>query len=110
MNSIDSINISSYGTYCAGYHTFNLSVCYFEEDKVEAVNIGHAINEDSKKGDIIIPANETDPVDDTHLNDTSTPNKVFHIPQEWTMGFLIFAASIVGITNLLIVRRRIKEM
>ncbi|MFX1478042.1 MAG: hypothetical protein ACFFCI_07910 [Promethearchaeota archaeon] len=109
LNSIDSINISSYGTYCAGYHTFNLSVCFSEEDKVEAVNIGHAINEDSKKGDIIIPANETDSINDTHLNDTSTPRKIFHIPEEWTMGFLIFVASLVGITSVLMIKRRNKR-
>ncbi len=108
LNSISSINKSAYGTYCAGFHTFNLSVRFSEHDKIEAVNIGHAINEDYKKGSIIIPPNETDPVNNTPLNDTSTPGKIFHIPREWTMGFLLFVITLVGITTLLIIRRRDK--
>lgn len=108
LKSITSLNKSSYGTYCAGFHTFNLSVCFSEEGKLEAVNIGHAINEDYKKGSIIIPPNDTDPVNNTPTNDTSTPGKIFHIPEGWTTGFLLFAISQVAITTLLIIKRRDK--
>ena len=54
LNSISSINKSVYVTYCAWLYTFNMSVRFSEQDKLECVNIGLAINEDYKKGSIII--------------------------------------------------------
>jgi len=94
-----------FGTAIEGIYTVNITIYCI----VPSVNIAFAIIEKESIGDVMEPLPPEPAPDDNNITDHTQAGVRYYIPEEWTIGVIIFAGLGVGIPVMLIVYRRKKN-
>jgi hypothetical protein len=100
LTPINEITIFKFGTAIEGEYIFNIVI----ESAVEYVNIGYAVIELYKISQQVDP-NQTNPGNSTHSR-----RDIFSIPEEWTIGIVIFFGVMITGLVVAVAKKRSKNV
>lgn len=97
------VEFFDFGTAVGGIYIIDMAIRCL----VECVNIAHAIVEIERIADETDPNDPQPPPDDDDTNSTRSGIR-YYVPKEWTIGFIAFVGSVVGIPTAIVVYRKRK--
>ena len=100
LTPINEITIFKFGTASDGEYTFSITI----RSEVEYVNIGYAVIELYKISQGVDP-NQTNPSNSTHSH-----RNTFSIPEEWTIGIVIFFGAMITGLVVVVAKKRSKNI
>jgi len=100
LTPINEIKIFKFGTASEGEYTFSIMI----QSEVEYVNIGYAVIELYKISQGVDP-NQSSPNNSTHPR-----RSIFSIPEEWTIGIVIFFGFMITGLVVVVAKKRSKNI
>ena len=104
LPGVCKIELFDFGTAVGGVYIIDMTIHCL----VGCVNIAYAVVEIEKIADETDPNDPRPPPDDDDTNSTQ-PGIRYYVPKEWTIGFIAFVGSLVGIPTAIVVYRKRKN-